>query len=346
MADRFTYSHMSTPMPTGLEFLEQYADRLGQLFNASVLPLTGVGGTGNAVTATLDPALTAGLVAGMKLTITWGATNSGGMTLAINGGAAVPVLDAAGAAMTAGGAQSGARALLEYVAGSFRVLGGGTGSGLITPRYFWRFTASGTWVKPSGLDDDALVTVEAWGGGAGGGNGMNYGGGGGGAYGIGRFRLVDLASSITVSIGAGGSIGVAGGTTTFGSLLTAHPGGPGNNSGISGGYGGGGGGSMGAGVAATSVSAGPGGRCGGGAGGIDGTVGADASTPFGGGGGGGATLGGAGVLGGGGGGGGVGAGGPSLLGGAGGARTVAGSAPGGGGGALAAGARGEVRVWL
>lgn len=56
MADRSLFSHLSDPPPTGLQFLEQYADRLGQLFSAAIWPLGSVGGTANAVTASCDPA--------------------------------------------------------------------------------------------------------------------------------------------------------------------------------------------------------------------------------------------------------------------------------------------------
>jgi len=220
-------------MPTGLQFLAQYSERIGQLFDVSVLPLKAVGGTGDVVTATLDPPLTGGLKAGMKFTLAWANANSGAMTLALNGGAAVPVLDADGAAMVTGAARAGQRALLEYVNGAFRALGGAGGSAGAS-RYSWRFTASGTWNKPSGLPPDTLVFVEAWGAGGGGGRGsagQGYGGGGGGGYVSGHFRAADLAGAVSVTIGAGGAGGASngtaganGGNTTFGALLTAYGG--------------------------------------------------------------------------------------------------------------------------
>jgi len=179
MATRDTFSSASPPPVTGPDFADNLAAHIQRLYDASALPLTSVGGTGDAVTATLDPVLTAGLVEGMKFSITWANTNTGGMTLAINGGSPVAVLDSAGAAMVSGSAAGGTRALLEYVGGSFRVLGG-AGGGLMMPRYVWQFTASVTWTKPSGLDDDTMVFVEAWGGGGGG--GPSGAGGGGGGY--------------------------------------------------------------------------------------------------------------------------------------------------------------------
>lgn len=384
MATRQTYSSASPPPVTGPNFADNVAAHFKRLYDSASFPLTAVGGTANAVTATLDPVLDgSGLVTGMRFGITWGTTNTGAMTLAINGGSPVSVLDAAGVAMTTGAAVAGVRAELEYVGGSFRVLTGQGGSGAATPRYYQAFTASGTWTKPTGLDDDTMVLVEGWGAGGGGGGGFG-GGGGGGGYACKWFRLGDLPSSVTVTIGAGGAGGVnasgtAGGNTTFGSLLTAFGGGRGAKGTNSGQRGGGGasGGAFSAGGNATDggVAGGTAGFCGsngpngwngtsGGAagpsaensiGGGGGASGANASNGF---------SGGNAVNGGGGGGsqassGSAGAGGVSLNGGTGGAgansgTAGAGSAPGGGGGGSGqtstgtggAGARGEVRVWI
>jgi hypothetical protein len=194
------------------------------------------------------------------------------------------------------------------------------------------FTASGTWTKPAGLPDDTPVYVEAWGGGGGGRSASNNAGGGGGAYAARWFRAGDLGATVTVTIGAGGAAQTAGGNTTFGTFLTA--------------FGGGGhtGGATGAGGGETSAGAGdvPG-LPGGGAGTAAFGVGAHALTIYGGGGAGLGAAGGRAVYGGGGGGT---TGGISAYGGNGGSSGVAGSAPGGGGGGQAAGARGELRVWI
>lgn len=349
MASRTLFSNMSSPMPNGLEFLEQYANRLKQLFDAAIWPLTSVGGTGDVVTATLDPALTAGLAENMRFAISWAAANTGGMTLSINGGSAVPVLDVTGAAMVAGSAAAGGRAFLEYVGGSFRVINqlvvGGQNGPVRTV-----FTASATWTKPTGYADDHPVLVRAWAGGGSGARGANnYGGGGGGAFAEAIFRYADLPSSVSVAVGAGGAgltggpgVGMNGGNSTFGALLTAFGGAGGVNT--SGG-GGGGGGELAAGSGTT------GGRIGGGKN-PDSTQLA-ASTLHGGGGGGGTTDGGRAVWGGGGGGGAFAGsqGGASKFGGQGGGIGAAGSVPAGGGGAhyssdSGSGARGQVEVWL
>lgn len=323
--------------PTGLALRTHVNERVKSLFDASRLPLTDVAGTGDAVTATLDPALDGdGLVDGMTFGITWAAANTGGVTLAINGGSAVPVLDAEGLALAPGALASGLRSTLEYVGGDFRILSTMGGDAALG-RYVWTLTASGTWTAPD-LPDDTPVFVEAWGGGGGGGTG----GGGGGAYAARMLRLGDIAPSVTYTIGAGGSSsGTSGTNTTFGAFLTAYGGGGGQSGG------GGGGGSNEAGTLNNSGSSAAGGFLGGGAGAASGTnPGGDATSSEGGGGGGvgaGAT-GGRSVFGGGGGA--QGTGGSSKHAGDGGTNNVAGTAPAGGGGVGAAGARGEIRIWI
>lgn len=129
------------------------------------------------------------------------------------------------------------------------------------------FVSSGTWTKPA---TGTYAEVELWSAGAGGAAGYRAtagggpyggGGGGGGAKITKTFLLSDLAASISVSIGAGGT-GIAGitvdstksadgqngGNTTFGTLLTAFggTGGSGNE-----GSGGGGGGAISANAAGT-----------------------------------------------------------------------------------------------
>lgn len=92
------------------------------------------------------------------------------------------------------------------------------------------FLSTGTWTKPLGLTGNEEVFVRCWGGGGGGGkavaapNDSAGGGGGGGSYVEGRYRLDELPSSVSVTIGAGGASEIAGGNTTFGSYLTAFGG--------------------------------------------------------------------------------------------------------------------------
>jgi hypothetical protein len=335
---------------TGDDYMDNVAAHVARFWDASVLPLTSVGGTASAVTATLTPPLLAGLVNGMKVTITWGAANPGAMTLALNGGSPVAVLDASGGALVGGEVSTGLRSILEVVGTAWRLLTGASAGGGPGP-YYLAMTASGTWTVPTGYDADTPVRLQAWGGGGGGGSNASGGAGGGGTFVERKLRYADLAASYAVTIGAGGAVNTAGGTTTIGSLLTAHGGGRGENAGSGGGGAGGSpfasggdGGFSGAGTGGIPVGrdAGAGG-IGGGSGTTDDGV---AAVMWGGAGGAGSGGTGGAALHGGAGGGSGGAGGVSLFGGNGGAATVAGSAPAGGGGRNAAGARGEARFWI
>lgn len=101
------------------------------------------------------------------------------------------------------------------------------------------FLSSGVWTRPSGISATSKVLVELWGaGGSGGAASVAFaaGGGGGGSYINMFFQASTLASSVLVSIGAGGAGVVAnndgntGGRTVFGntnSILTAFGGGAG-----------------------------------------------------------------------------------------------------------------------
>ena len=97
-------------------------------------------------------------------------------------------------------------------------------------------TSNVTWTVPSSIRGN--VSVRLFGGGGGGGNVYAGGGGGGGWMNNGEFK-VSPGQKIPITIGAGGNVGVAGGTTSFGSYLSANGGGAGSSIGGSGGAGGG-----------------------------------------------------------------------------------------------------------
>ena len=91
------------------------------------------------------------------------------------------------------------------------------------------FTASDTWIKPTGLSANARVIVELWGGGGGGGRNTSSsdsggGGGGGGGYLLAHFLAADLPATVDVTVGAGGagatsSVGSDGGYSQFDAMV-------------------------------------------------------------------------------------------------------------------------------
>ncbi len=272
----------TTPKPNGVDFLDEYGGHVATLYETGSRPLTAVGGTANVVTATMAVDLTAaGLVDGLCVSITWLAANTGSVTLAINGGAPIPVVDAAGVVLTGGTLDADLTSVLRYTAGEWRIISSLGASGAGVGPYYLAVTASQTWNKPAGYSDDTMVLVEAWGAGGGGGKaarvgGAGAGGGGGGGYARRMIRYADLPASVIITIGAGGAAGATGaagsigGNTTFGSLLTAFGGGGGGAATANTAAGSGGsGGELSAGTSGALTVNGVGGRIGGVAGGGD-----------------------------------------------------------------------------
>jgi hypothetical protein len=121
------------------------------------------------------------------------------------------------------------------------------------------FTSNGTWTKPG---SGTVALIRCWGGGGSGGRNVYAAGGGGGACVERWMKLSDLGATESVTVGAGGAgrttngNGFAGGTTTFGSHVSAFGGGGGGNNSSFNVNGAGGGGALGAGAVAGGAGAG------------------------------------------------------------------------------------------
>ena len=74
------------------------------------------------------------------------------------------------------------------------------------------FNASATWTRPS---SGAMTRIQAWGGGGG---AAYYGGGGGGGYNEYSIPTAQLAATVNITVGAGGSGAVFNGTATVGGV--------------------------------------------------------------------------------------------------------------------------------
>jgi hypothetical protein len=110
---------------TGDSYMDAVQEEVTGLWNTgTVLTLSAVAGT-NTITATLAPAMTAGLANGMNFILRAAATNTSTVTLNINGGGAVAVVDGEGTALTAGAIRNGGHYLLTYNSTSthFRIVG-------------------------------------------------------------------------------------------------------------------------------------------------------------------------------------------------------------------------------
>lgn len=351
---------------SGTAALTAIGEEITGLWSQAFINLTGIGGTANAITAALAPAPTAGLVDGMKVVFTAGASNTAAVTLAINGGAANPVVSTFGAALVANDLIAGGTYLLVWhpASSSWVMVNQPSGKAIVQA---WEYGSSGsapsgTWTKPTGLIGAGLLLVEAWGAGGGGGTSGGFvTGGGGGSYAARILSLSEVTASVAYGVGAGGAKGAtgsAGGNTTFGAYVIGYGGGPGTS---------GAAGTTWGGTGASVWSAGIAGVFGGTAGtGADlrqgpvsnsdssgGTGSATSPNAVDGGGGGAPTISGSSLNGGtsirGGGGGGsasAGLGGTSRFAGAGGNANNNGSWPSGGGGANGNGANGRLRITL
>jgi hypothetical protein len=169
-------------------------------------------GTANGIVATLTPAPTA-LTDGMPVTFKVTATNTGPVSLNLNGRGDKPIKRQDGSDLMPGDLAAGSIVTLIYdaAAGCYRhpsFMRSDVIKVVTTPPIVIEFTAPGmhTWTVPTGVE---VVEAEAWGGGGGGGYtsvGGAPGGGGGGGYGKRRFAVTP-GSTFTIVVGSGGAGG-------------------------------------------------------------------------------------------------------------------------------------------
>lgn len=105
-------------------FAGQVQEELTPVWQNVLLPITGVGGP-NAITAVATPTLTS-YADTLHFILTVPATNTGAVTLDVDGLGARAVQDSAGNALAAGALSAGAAVLVSYISssGHFRVIGG------------------------------------------------------------------------------------------------------------------------------------------------------------------------------------------------------------------------------
>lgn len=272
---RNSYTSLS-PAMSGGAVLDDQSDKNDFFFNNSSVIPTSITNSTNDYTAIISPALKAAtdVVAGMTFKIIPNADNTGAIRLRItSSNPYYAVVKTDGTPFVAGEWNQQTCYDVLFVAGGFRVLNSqpsALSAGLIDEQ---TFNAGGTWTKPLNISVLAMVEATVWAGGGGCGTGAASsqcaGGGGGGGCTIKRFKITDLTSTVTVAIGAGGTIGNAGGNSSFGSYVLAYGGGVGGSSSTGNPAGGGGGGG--------SISAGSAGLNGG-AGGNGGGGGSSGST--------------------------------------------------------------------
>ncbi len=240
----------STTYASKTEFSEHQSDYVRQPFSGNV----DSDSTATNYKITLNPPLTA-YVDGLPITIIPNIDCGASPKLNICGLGAIPLLDADGVALTAGAMKANKPYSFVRVGSNFFIRSGGGGKPLevnytgsckivaeTATKGYIECYSSGT----LSFIDRLPQTVDVFlvgGGGGGSSVGSTYTGGGGGAGGYTKtFYKVKPSTPISIYVGAGGTAGSNGGSSTY-TGLTSAPGGNGANSsnGSNGGSAGGGG---------------------------------------------------------------------------------------------------------
>ncbi len=165
-----------------------------------------VGGTANAITLTLTPALAA-YANGVRLIFKATANNTGATTINVNGLGARNIFKLSGTSLVAcTGGEIVSGAWYEIIDdGTQFQLAGGVGGSSGSDRQ--TFNTSGTWTKPSGFPSSAMCLIECWGGGGSGATNNSVIGGNGGSTSFGSHVTAYGGSGAA----SGGLLGGAGG---------------------------------------------------------------------------------------------------------------------------------------
>ncbi|WP_069880904.1 hypothetical protein [Bosea sp. BIWAKO-01] len=188
------------------------------------------GGTANALTVTLDPAPAAWSdLVGMPLNILLTATNTGAATLAVAGVTGTKsILRPGGAALLAG--DLGVGGILRGIYDGTAIQMAGLTQNAARTTLVYSTPGTTAWVCPAGV---FRVRAQVWAGGGGGGGAASAANSVASAAGGGEYREGDFpvtpGTSYNVVVGAGGASGLgvgptnggSGGTSSFGSLISA-----------------------------------------------------------------------------------------------------------------------------
>lgn len=206
-------------------------EQLAALFARAPLVPTSITNTGNDYTIVVDPVLNAGLINGMSFWINPNVTNTGAARLrATTSGTYYDLTDMQGNPLVDNAFDAAGWYLVTFLGGSYRCVNLNDISGYSPPDNI-TFTASATLdLLPykSAKSPETLITIVVVGAGGSGAraNSMNLGGGQGGRTFMASFLLGELPDTIGITIGAGGAAqtgstyGNAGGTTSFGSIIS------------------------------------------------------------------------------------------------------------------------------
>lgn len=218
--------------------------QIGQHQDGGTLYGGTAGGTANAITATLAPAITA-YATGQTFSFKAASANTSTTTVNFNGVGAKTIKRADGSNLQANDIKSGALVTVQYDGTNMQLVNAANNGTLLAVQ---TFTADGTYTPTAGATKMLAYIQAAGGGGAGrAGTGTALGGGGGGGAGAVYYGAV-AGGSVTVGAGGAGgdaATGTSGGNSVFaGITCTGGAGGAynavgnGNNAATAGGAGG------------------------------------------------------------------------------------------------------------